>query len=126
MNGGNAAAAERGRLAEQAAAEFLERQGYDIRDRNYTVPRLGELDLVAWRNGCLIIAEVKARSRSESFGGLPATITPAKMRKLRRTAWHYVKVKQLMNIDVSFLAVFVKIDSAGKISNITTVPVECL
>jgi Holliday junction resolvase-like predicted endonuclease len=123
---GKAIAAERGRRAEAAVAGYLERLGYRICAANYQVARLGELDLVVSKDNRLTVVEVKARSRSEEFGGLPVTITPAKLRRLRQTAWCYVKEKQLMNNDVSFLAAFVQMDPAGNILEISTIPVEWL
>ncbi|HAL73968.1 MAG TPA: hypothetical protein DCM45_02610 [Clostridiales bacterium] len=118
--------AERGRLAEAAVAGFLTQQGYQICDQNYQVHRLGELDLIAQRDGHVYIIEVKARSRSEEYGGLPQAITCHKLEKMRRTAWCYLKEKGLMNRDVSFLAALVQMDSNGKISELSILPIEWL
>ncbi len=112
-----------GRLAEQAAALFFQSQGYQLLDQNYSVPRLGELDLVLMRHGTVTVAEVKARSQADGFGGLPASITPAKIRRLRRTAWYYLKDKKLMNCDVAILAAFVQLDLEGQIVSIVTEPI---
>jgi Holliday junction resolvase-like predicted endonuclease len=49
-----------GRLAEDRAAGFLEGLGYKILERRWRCP-LGELDLVAEREGLLAFIEVKAR-----------------------------------------------------------------
>jgi len=119
-------AADRGRLAETAVAGYLTQQGYQICDHNYRVHRLGELDLIAQRDGCVYIIEVKARSRSDEFGGLPQAITRHKLDKMRRTAWCYLKEKGLMNRDVSFLAALVQFDSSGKISELSVLPIEWL
>jgi Holliday junction resolvase-like predicted endonuclease len=123
---GKDSAAERGRRAETAVAEHLMSLGYRICAANYQVNRLGELDLVVSKDRRLTVVEVKARSRAEAFGGLPVTITPAKLRRLRQVAWCYLKEKQLMNIDLSFLAAFVQMDPAGNITNISTIPIEWL
>lgn len=125
MNG-KTLAAERGRLAETAVAGYLTQQGYQICDKNYQVHRIGELDLIAQRDGRLYIVEVKSRSRSEKYGGLPQAITRQKLGKMRRTAWCYLKEKGLMNCDVSFLAALVRVDSSGKISELSVLPIEWL
>jgi putative endonuclease len=115
-----------GHMAEQAAADYFTRRGYRVLDRNYLVPRLGELDLVLLRQTKLTVVEVKARSHSEAFGGLAASITPAKLKKMRNAAWCYLKEKQFMNMDVDFLAAFIDIDSGGKVVSIRTEPIEWL
>jgi Holliday junction resolvase-like predicted endonuclease len=113
-----------GRFAEQAAARFFQSQGYQLLDKNFNVPRLGELDLVLMRHGTITVAEVKARSQADQFGGLPASITPAKIRRLRRTTLYYLKEKKMMNRDVSILATFVQLDLKGQIVSIVTEPIE--
>lgn len=55
-----------GREGEALAADFLSRQGFVIVERNWRC-RLGELDLIAARDGCLHFIEVKTR-RSQRFG----------------------------------------------------------
>ncbi len=50
--------------------------------RNWRCPR-GELDVVAWHDGVLVVCEVKAR-RNTNFGDPFEAITPLKMQRLRR------------------------------------------
>ena len=52
---------ELGRRGEQAAAEYLERAGLRILDRNWRC-ETGELDIVALERRVLVICEVKTRS----------------------------------------------------------------
>jgi putative endonuclease len=119
-------AAELGRQAENAVADYLGDMGYQVLSRNYQVARLGELDLVAWKDSRLYVVEVKARSRAAAFGGLPATVTRGKIRRLRQTAWCYLKENHLMNCDVSFLAALVQINANGSIESIETILMEGL
>ena len=53
-----------GKAGEDAAAAYLERNGYEIRDRNWRKNHL-ELDIVATKDNELIIVEVKTRSNTE-------------------------------------------------------------
>lgn len=53
-----------GKAGEDAAAAYLERNGYVIRHRNWRKNRL-ELDIVAVKDGMLIVAEVKTRSNTD-------------------------------------------------------------
>jgi len=113
-----------GRHAEKAAAGYFIRQGYQVIAENYLVPRLGELDLVLYKNEKLTIVEVKARSHSEAYGGLAASITPPKLEKLRKAAWCFLKEKNMMNTDVNFLAAFVEIDNKGNVLSLSEEPIE--
>jgi putative endonuclease len=75
----------RGRAAEQAAAGWLQAQGYEILERN-VVNHAGEIDLIARdRAGVLCFVEIKARS-SGVFGPAIAAVGPAKRRRLSRAA----------------------------------------
>ena len=115
-----------GRKAESAVASHLQGLGYEICATNYLVPRIGELDLVVRRKNLLSVVEVKARSGSADYGGLTAAITAAKLRRLRKTAWCYVKENHLLNSDVSFLAAFVRMDASQNIVDISISPIEWL
>jgi len=81
-------AAEVQRIGEDAAAALLQREGWTVLHRNWSL-RLGELDIVARRGGCLAFVEVKCRQA-------PAYVDPAlavdwrKQRKLRRVAEAYL------------------------------------
>lgn len=82
-----AEAAERGRAAEAAAAQYLERRAFCVLLRNYRC-RMGELDLVAQApDGTLVIAEVRLRSRQD-YGGAAASVDRRKQRRLLRAGRH--------------------------------------
>ena len=102
---------EVGRRGEEIAAEFLERKGLHIVERNYH-SRWGELDLIAvkpspvdfknevyfdetsqernpdtmtLRNNCVHFVEVKTRTGMD-YGTPGAAVTYTKQQKLRKTA----------------------------------------
>lgn len=56
----------KGQEAESLAAEFLQRNGYEIVERNYRYRR-SEIDLIVRKAGWLVFVEVKMRS-SNAFG----------------------------------------------------------
>jgi putative endonuclease len=73
-----------GRNGEQAAAEYLERAGLRILDRNWRCAD-GEIDIVAAERRVLVICEVKTRSGGQ-FGSPLEAITRSKRARLRRLA----------------------------------------
>ncbi len=83
------ATTERGRRAEERAAEFLRSQGYQIIARNYRWQG-GEVDLIARDGDWLVFVEVKARS-SRAYGLPEEAITPRKRERLLRTAQRYLQ-----------------------------------
>lgn len=83
------ATTERGRRAEERAAEFLRSRGYEIIARNYRWQG-GEVDLIARDGDCLVFVEVKARS-SRAYGLPEEAITPRKRQRLLRTAQRYLQ-----------------------------------
>ena len=70
-----------GRFGEDVAAEYLERAGLRILQRNWRC-REGELDIVARDGDALVFCEVKARSGT-GFGAPVEAVTAAKARRLR-------------------------------------------
>jgi putative endonuclease len=78
----------RGRVAEDAAVAWLERQGYRIVERNHRNLG-GELDVVAEDGDTLCFVEVKARADAR-FGPAIAAVGHAKRRRVARAAALYL------------------------------------
>ena len=77
-----------GKLGEDAAAEYLIKKGYIIRERNWRLGHL-EVDIVAERDNCIVIVEVK----TSSFNILAAVtaVDARKRAQLLRAANAYIK-----------------------------------
>ena len=114
--------AEIGRCAENAVCEHLITHHYEILCRNYCVPRMGELDLVARKGDRLMFVEVKGRVNL-GFGGPFAALTVKKQLRLRRTALHYLQRYDGMNNEIIFLAAAVWLDDQGTVRNIQLEPI---
>jgi putative endonuclease len=84
-----------GAQAEARAAEYLQRKGYRVVDRNWTC-RGGEIDLVCSDADTLVFVEVRARA-STSHGTPLETIVDGKRRRLIRAAEIYLHVKDLQD-----------------------------
>lgn len=78
-----------GFLGEQATADYLKRNGCSVDARNYRC-RFGEIDLIARQGEFLIFVEVKTREQDSMANPLEA-VTPAKQRKIIRTALLYLQ-----------------------------------
>ena len=106
-----------GKRGEDLAVEFLERNNYNILERNYR-NRIGEIDIIAKDGGVLCFIEVKTRT-SDSFGFPEEAISRAKQRKISQTVLAYLKAHKISEEDFRFdsIAVMLKVpDEHAKIS----------
>jgi len=79
---------ELGIRGETLAAAYLKDQGYTIIKRNYRYLQ-AEIDILAAKEGLLVIVEVKSRS-SEHFEPIAGTVGKKKVKLLVMAANHYV------------------------------------
>ena len=79
---------EIGNIGEQATADFLVANGYNILERNYTI-RGGEIDIIAEKNGAIAFVEVKTRSENALDDGVGA-INYYKKQHIIKTAEFYI------------------------------------
>jgi putative endonuclease len=77
-----------GRQGEQLAAEYLQRAGFRILDRNWRCAE-GEIDIVAADRRVLVACEVKTRS-GLGYGTPLEAVTRQKRSRLRRLAVQWV------------------------------------
>jgi putative endonuclease len=77
-----ARAERRGRVAEWAAMLYLICKGYRILGHRVRTP-YGEVDLAAWKDGVLVIVEVKARN---TYDGGAYAVTPMAQQRIARAA----------------------------------------
>ena len=78
-----------GAAGESFAAEYLERHGYTVLERNYRC-RFGEIDVIARDARFLVFLEVKTRGQGSAADPLEA-VSAAKRRKIVRTAMTYLQ-----------------------------------
>ena len=79
---------ELGRRGEEAAAQYLARQGMQVVARNWRC-RAGEIDLILTDAGTLVFCEVKTR-RGHGYGYPLDAITYQKRARLRRLVSAYL------------------------------------
>lgn len=84
---------ELGKWGEQLAATYLERKKYEILERNWFFDK-AEIDIIAKKEGALIIVEVKTRN-SDFFGDPQGFVTPSKIKLLVKAANEYIITNDL-------------------------------
>ena len=107
-----------GQQGEEAAAQYLQKQGYKILTRNFRYKTFGELDIITKRKGKIVFVEVKTLRQKQSFWP-EDEITPKKEKQLRKMAQIFLSANHLPldtahQIDI----IAVEIDSIGNVSDI--------
>ncbi len=82
-----------GKLGEELAMVFLQKNGYNIHERNWRFKK-GELDIITEKNDRMVFVEVKTR-RSSHLAEPRNTITIKKQKQLISTADIYLKTKRV-------------------------------
>jgi len=108
-----------GRLGEDAACAFLEKNSFEIVERNWRV-RAGEIDIIARRAGLTVIAEVKARTNT-TFGEPEEAVTRGKAHRLRMLASEYLSGIPEHG-EIRFDVIAVMLDRSGAVTDIKHIP----
>jgi putative endonuclease len=90
---------ELGELGEDLAVEELEKNGYEIVERNWRYKK-AEIDIIARKDEVLAIVEVKTRS-SDYFGDPQDFVNTKKIKMLVEAVNEYVNSKDL-DVEVRF------------------------
>lgn len=88
-----------GKLGEEMAVEFLQKNGYEILETNWVFQK-AEVDIIAKKENTLAIIEVKTRS-SLDFGLPQDFVKPKKIQLLVKAVNEYVISKDL-DLEVRF------------------------
>lgn len=103
-----------GNLAEDKATLYLEHCGFIIVERNFYAKKLGEIDIIAFKDDVYHFVEVKSGITFEPI----YNITKLKMRHLINSAEFYLKAKNIQNA-FSIDAIIVKGNEIELLENIT-------
>jgi putative endonuclease len=88
-----------GKLGEEMAVEFLQKNGYEILETNWTFQK-AEVDIIAQKDNILAIVEVKTRS-SLDFGLPQDFVKPKKIQLLVKAVNEYV-ISNDLDVEVRF------------------------
>lgn len=105
---------QKGDIAEQKAVDFLKSHSFTIIEQNFYAKKLGEIDIIAFRDNTYHFIEVKS---GESFEAI-YNITPSKLRKLYKSIDYYLKIKDITH-DYCVDALIVSNNNCELIENIT-------
>jgi putative endonuclease len=86
---------QRGQTAENRALQYLTSKGIQHIESNFRA-KTGEIDLIVKEGNTLIFLEVKAR-KSNQYGHPAEFVTPAKQRKIIKTAQLYLLKHPALN-----------------------------
>lgn len=101
-----------GNQAEDEACRYLEKQGLRLLVRNYR-SLMGEIDLIMKADDQIVFVEVRQR-HSDEYGSALESVTQSKMRKIIKTAKHFLQKQGL----------FYKVSSRFDIVGIKNTPHE--
>lgn len=90
---------ELGIFGENLAANYLNKNGYQIIERNFRFKK-NEIDIIAMKDNTLVICEVKTRETAQ-IGEPYKAVTRKKQKQIITVSDYYVKLKNLW-IDVQF------------------------
>jgi putative endonuclease len=81
----------KGQTAEKLACDYLKKNGLRLIEQNFH-SRYGEVDIIMQHQDALVFVEVRYR-KSLSHGGAKESVTPAKQKKIQKTALFYMQTK---------------------------------
>ncbi len=90
---------ELGRLGEEMAAAYLQKQGYEILETNWVFQK-AEIDIIAQKGGVLAVVEVKTRSTLD-FGLPQDFVKPRKIQLLVKAINEYI-IQNDLDTEVRF------------------------
>lgn len=100
-----------GKKGEDLAVEFLEKNGYEILERNWTFQK-AEIDIIAQKDEILAVIEVKTRS-SVDFGLPQDFVKPKKIQLLVKAVNEYV-ISNDLDFGIRFDIIAIHKDSTQK------------
>lgn len=80
---------EKGKKGEEYALDFLQKQGFELKLKNFT-SRNSEIDLIVSKGNLLVFVEVRLKATSE-YGYPEKTMGKAKINAIKRGAEEYLE-----------------------------------
>ncbi len=102
-----------GRWGEKRCEKFLRKKGLKLLTRNFSC-KTGEIDLIMVdTDGTIVFIEVKTRA-DEDFAPAEYAVTPAKKKKLYRTARWFLKINNIIDCPCRFDVVTIVLNKKAR------------
>ena len=96
-----------GVAGEDLACRYLERNGYEILERNKSYPKLCEIDIIARRKNKLYFVEVKTRT-TDAFGIPGDAVDKRKLMHIRQGVMLYLQENGKNDFQIDVIAITLK------------------
>ena len=83
---------EKGDIAEKKAVSFLKNLHYEIIETNFFAKKLGEVDIIASKDGIYHFIEVKSANDYETATN---NLTSSKLSKIKRSVNYYIQTNDI-------------------------------
>lgn len=96
-----------GESGEDLACRFLQKQGYEILERNKHYSRFCEIDIIAKQRDTIVFVEVKTR-KTNAFGSPFEAITKTKFENIRKGVQFYLAENKVKNYRIDVVGITLK------------------
>ena len=111
-----------GTTGEDAAAEKLKAEGFKILKRNFAIHNVGEIDIIAEKDGDIHICEVRTRLNIGYYPDSAESVTASKRKKVMRTTEFYLTNGNIADKNVVFDVIKVTHDKQGNVLSVEILP----
>lgn len=98
---------EFGDAGEDLACRYLEKQGYEILERNKHFSRFCEIDIIAKYKDTVVFVEVKTR-KTDGFGTPLEAITPSKLANIKKGVQFYIAENNVKKYRIDVVGITLK------------------
>lgn len=98
-----------GDAGEDLACRYLQKQGYEILERNKHYSRFCEIDIIAKHKTTTVFVEVKTRN-TDCFGSPLEAITKTKYANIRKGVQFYLSENKVKNYRIDVIGITIRPD----------------
>lgn len=96
-----------GDAGEDLACRYLQKQGYEILERNKHYSRFCELDIIAKYKNTVVFVEVKTRKTAD-FGAPSEAITKIKLANIKKGVQFYLSENKVKDFRIDAICITIK------------------
>lgn len=96
-----------GDAGEDLACRYLQKQGYEILERNKHYSRFCELDIIAKYKNTVVFVEVKTR-KTDNFGVPSEAITKSKYENIKKGVQFYLAENKVKDFRIDAICITIK------------------